>query len=114
MPLLLHAQDWNFGKSELLTIMKLLLENWHQFLGEEVGEEEQPQQKTAPAGSEEKAPTDVQMMIRYIEKIDTPAEYQALLQKTLLHAGQMKNTSGLKSFMTRIHRELPGLINKIK
>ena len=90
--------------------MKLLLENWHQFLGEE----EQPQQKTAPTGSEEKAPTDVQTMIRYIEKIDTPAEYQALLQKTLLHAGQMKNTSGLKSFMTRIHRELPGLINNIK
>jgi len=76
--------------------------------------EEQIDQKTAPTGSEKKAPADVGTMIRYIEKIDTPAEYQVLLQKILLHAYQMKNTSGLKSFMARISRELPGLIKKIK
>jgi len=76
--------------------------------------EEQIDQKTAPTGSEKKAPADVETMIRYIEKIDTPAEYQVLLQKILLHAYQMKNTSGLKSFMARISRELPGLIKKIK
>jgi len=93
--------------------MKITKQQLKQLIKEELNEidiaQQFQQKQQAPdeqAPPEEPKILDVNRMMQYINKIDTPLEYQNLLSKVVAHA---KNVRGSKLILMKLVRDMTAL-----